>query len=169
MFAGMDPSRILPLDSRAATFENPTGERGAGGKAFGGRKGAPARVLAAGETVVLADIAGPGTVRHIWMTFPPAPPETMRALTIEVFYNGASEPSVSVPALDFFGLPHGRPVAYHSALTSVQEGRGYQRLLPDAVPANAFASSAQRQRPPASCSTTRSTTRLRIQLPADAG
>ena len=130
MFAGMDPSRILPLDSRAATFENPTGERGAGGKAFGGRKGAPSRVLAPGETVVLADIAGPGTVRHIWMTFPPARPETMRALTLEVFYDGANQPSISVPALDFFGLPHGRPVAYHSALTSVQEGRGYNAYFP---------------------------------------
>ncbi|MGH2632308.1 MAG: DUF2961 domain-containing protein, partial [Tepidiformaceae bacterium] len=131
MFAGMDPSRIdRSLVSGAATFENPSGERGAGGKAFGGRKGAPSRVLAAGETVVLADLRGPGTVRHIWMTFPPARPETLRSLTLEVVYDGASEPSISVPVLDFFGLPHGRPVAYHSALTAVQEGRGYNAYFP---------------------------------------
>ena len=35
--AFIDPS----LDGRAVTFENPTGARGAGGSAHGGRKGAP--------------------------------------------------------------------------------------------------------------------------------
>ena len=52
------------------------------------------------------------------------------ALFLEVFYDGADEPSVSVPCLDFFGLPHGRPVAYDSALTSAQEGRGFNSYLP---------------------------------------
>src|SRR5438105_3754449 len=38
----LDPAYIDPaLDCRAATFENPTGQRGAGGKAHGGRKGSP--------------------------------------------------------------------------------------------------------------------------------
>jgi hypothetical protein len=79
---------------------------------------------------VLADLAGPGTIHHIWMTFPPAPPEVMRSLTIEVFYDGRDEPSVSVPALDFFGLPHGRPVPYTSALTAANEGRGFNSWFP---------------------------------------
>lgn len=118
------------LDSRAATFENPSGARGAGGTAYGGRKGAPNRTLAAGERVLLMDAEGPGTIRHVWMTFLPAPPEQMRALILEVFYDGASDASVSVPALDFFGLPHGRPVAYSSALASAQEGRGFNSYLP---------------------------------------
>jgi hypothetical protein len=126
-----NPAVVDPtLDSRAATFENPTGARGAGGTANGGRKGAPNRRLAPGERVVLADIDGPGIVRHIWMTFPPARPERMRALLLEVFYDGADEPSVSVPCLDFFGLPHGRPVAFDSALTAAQEGRGFNSYIP---------------------------------------
>lgn len=126
-----DPAYInADLDSRAATFENPSGARGAGGTAFGGRKGAPSGLVAPGQTVVLADIDGPGTVRHIWMTFMPAPPETMRALLLEVFYDGATEPSVSAPCLDFFGLPHGRPIPYHSALASAQEGRGFNSYVP---------------------------------------
>jgi hypothetical protein len=125
------PAIVDPaLDSRAVTFENPTGARGAGGTVHGGRKGAPNRVVAAGERVVLADLDGPGTIRHVWLTVPPAPPEVMRALTLEVFYDGAPAPSVSVPCLDFFGLPHGRPVAYHSALTAVQEGRGFNSYVP---------------------------------------
>jgi len=131
MHAGLDPSRIdLELDSRAVSFENPTGARGAGGTAHGGRKGAPSRRIEAGERVVLADLEGPGTIRHLWLTFPPAPPERMRALVLEVFYDGAAEPSISVPALDFFGLPHGRPAPYASALLSAQEGRGFNAYLP---------------------------------------
>jgi len=126
-----DPSRIdTSLDSRAITFENPTGARGAGGATYEGRKGAPSRRIEAGERVTLAEIEGPGTIRHIWMTFPPAPPEVMRGLHFDVFYDGSTEPSVSVPCLDFFGLPHGRPVAYASALTSAQEGRGFNAYFP---------------------------------------
>ena len=131
MWSPFDPACIDPsLDCRAVTYENPTGQRGAGGQACGGRKGAPSRRLASGERVVLADLRGPGTLRHIWMTFPPAPPEVMRALWMEVFYDGAAAPSVSVPCLDFFGLPHGRPVPYASVLASAQEGRGFNAYLP---------------------------------------
>src|SRR4029078_13451410 len=54
------PAADTSLDSRAATFENPTGARGAGGAAHGGRKGAPSRVLDVGESVVLADLEAPG-------------------------------------------------------------------------------------------------------------
>ena len=127
----LDPSHIDPsLDSRSVTFENPTGARGAGGQTYDGRKGRPSATIPPGETVVLADLDGPGTLRHLWMTFPPAPPETMRALWMEVFYDGADEPSVSVPCLDFFGMPHGRPVRYASALMSAQEGRGFNSYLP---------------------------------------
>ncbi len=126
-----DPSHIDPqMDSRAITFENPTGARGAGGTAHGGRKGAPSRTIQAGERVTLADIEGPGTIRHIWMTFPRRRPERMRALSLDVFYDGLDEPSISVPCLDFFGLPHGRTAPYASMLTSAQEGRGFNAYFP---------------------------------------
>ena len=118
------------LESRSVSFENPTGARGAGGTAHGGRKGAPSRLIAAGERVCLADIEGPATVRHIWMTVPPMPPEEMRRLTIEAWYDGADEPSISVPMLDFFGCPLGRPVPLATAFTSVQEGRGFNAYFP---------------------------------------
>jgi hypothetical protein len=118
------------LDSRAITFENPTGARGAGGTANEGRKGAPSRLLEPGERVVLADIDGPGVVRHIWMTIPPAAPEVMRAMHLECFYDGMDEPSISTPVLDYFATPHGRPVAFDSALVSVHEGRGFNAYFP---------------------------------------
>ena len=127
----LDPSVIDPeLDCRAVTFENPTGERGGGGKVAGGRKGAPSRSLEPGDRIVLADLRGPGTVRHFWMTFRPAPPEEMRALVLEIFYDGLDDPSVSVPCLDFFGLPLGRPVPFDSELASAHEGRGFNVYFP---------------------------------------
>lgn len=131
MFDPGDFARIdTRLDSRSISFENPSGARGAGGQALGGRKGSPMRVVAPGERVTLADIEGPGIVRHIWMTFRPAPPEAMRAVWLEAFYDGGAEPSISVPSIDFFGVPHGRPVPFASAVMSMQEGRGFNSYLP---------------------------------------
>ncbi len=126
-----DPSFIdLTLDSRSVSFENPSGDRGSGGKSHGGRKGSPNKFLNPGEKVVLANLKGPGVIRHIWMTFPPMKPELMRAVWMEAFYDHSKDPSISVPCLDFFGLPHGRPVPYTSALTTAQEGRGFNTYLP---------------------------------------
>src|SRR4029453_10939070 len=126
-----DPARIdLAHEIRTVSFENPPGGRGTAGQTHRGRKGPPSRMLAPGERVVLADVEGRGRVRHLWMTFPPMPPEAMRALWMEVFYDGAAAPSVSVPCLDFFGLPHGRPAPYASVLTAAQEGRGFNAWLP---------------------------------------
>jgi hypothetical protein len=126
-----DPSRIDPhIASRSVSFENPTGAKGAGGTAHRGRKGAPQRTLAAGERVTLADLEGPGRIRHLWLTVAPMPPEQMRRLTLEVFYDGLAQPSVSVPVLDFFGCAHGRPVPLVTAYTAVQEGRGFNATFP---------------------------------------
>lgn len=132
----LDPQILNPahidtsLDSRAATFENPTGARGAGGTAHGGRKGAPNKTLQPGESVVLADLEGPGVIRHIWVTIPVMRPERMRSQILEVRYDGRDEPSIAAPLLDFFGLPHGRPAAYTSAVLTAQEGRGFNSYLP---------------------------------------
>lgn len=129
--AASNPAVVDPtLDARAVSFESPTGERGAGGRAAGGRKGRPNRVLHPDERIVLGDIEGPGTIRHMWLTVPSAPPAQLRSLILEVFYDGAAEPSISVPVVDFFGAPHGRPVDYTSALTSILEGRGFTSYLP---------------------------------------
>ena len=126
-----DPARIdLAHECRTVSFENPTGERGAAGQAHGGRKGAPHRFLAPDERVVLADLEGPGRIRHVWLTFPPMPPEAMRRVVLELFYDGAPEPSISVPCLDFFGAPHGRPIACETALQCIQEGRGFNSWIP---------------------------------------
>jgi hypothetical protein len=131
MFERSAPFQIdLTQSIRTVSFENPTGAKGAAATAHGGRKGAPLRMLAPGERVVLADLKGPGCVRHFWMTFPPLPPDEMRAPLLEVYYEGSAEPSVSAPCLDFFGCPLGRPVAFASQWNAAQEGRGFNSWLP---------------------------------------
>lgn len=115
--------------TRSASFENPTAAPGAGGQAGGGRKGAPARVLAPGDEVVLARFEGPGRIGHLWATVAPLTPETLRSLVLEVRY-GDGAPSVSVPFGDFFGAVHGVPAPYASALTTVNEGRGFSSRVP---------------------------------------
>jgi hypothetical protein len=116
--------------TRTVSFENPTGGASTAGAAHGGRKGAPSRSVDAGERVVLCDLDGPGRVGHVWLTVPPMRPEHLRAIVLEIFYDGAPEPSVCVPVADFFGAPHGRPVPYQSALQSTQEGRGFNSWIP---------------------------------------
>ena len=126
-----DPSTIdTSREARAVTFENPTGAKGAGGTAHGGRKGAPNKIILPGEVVPLMDMAGPGRIHHIWLTVPPMPPAAMRRLILEVRYDGAEEPSISVPMPDFFGASLGRPVELTTALTAIQEGRGFNSTIP---------------------------------------
>jgi len=83
------------LESRAISFENPTGARGGGGRAASplgvGRKGDPARTIAPGETVQLADIAGSGTIRHIWLTTLGSA-RVFRGMTVRAWWDDQEHP-----------------------------------------------------------------------------
>ena len=67
-----------------------------------------------GETRVLADIAGPGRITHIWMT----QPNHYRECLLRFTWDNAKHPSVVVPLGDFFGLGHGIVNSYQSFLFS---------------------------------------------------
>ncbi len=117
------PYRLDPgLVSRSASFENPTGAKGAGGTAASplgvGRKGRPARMLAAGEKVVLLDVDGPGTIRHIWMTTL-SEPWVLRSAVVRAYWDDQAHPSIEAPLGDLFGFAHGAVVPYQSAVHSV--------------------------------------------------
>lgn len=115
------------LESRSISFENPLGARGEGGRAASnlgaGRKGAPARTIKPGETVTLCDIAGRGTIRHIWITMH-HDPEPLRACVIRAYWDGQEFPSIECPVGDFMGLAHGKVMGYQSAVHSVGESAG---------------------------------------------
>jgi len=122
------------LLSRSISFENPTGEPGRGGKAASklgvGRKGAPSRSIKPGETVQMCDIAGPGTIRHIWVTCAHKDPASLRSFVIRAYYDGQEHPSVECPVGDFFGMAHGKIMPYFSAVHSVGPEAGMNLWLP---------------------------------------
>ena len=133
-----DPARTLynldtGIQTRSISFENPTGEPGKGGTARSrlgvGRKGAASRAVRPGQTMQLCDIAGPGVIRHIWMTTH-AIPAAERSLVIRVYWEGQDHPSIECPFGDFFGVAHGKVVPYASAVHSVSEKGGMNIWLP---------------------------------------
>jgi len=123
------------MESRSISFENPTGEQGKGGQAASaigvGRKGFPRKNIAPGETVVLCDIAGAGTIRHIWMTGRfLGNPEALRSMVVRTYWENQEHPSVECPLGDFMGLSHGKVNAYQSAVHSIGEKAALNIWLP---------------------------------------
>jgi len=59
--------------------------------------------LDAGERMVVADLEGPGIIRHIHTTRHQNPDLNARGIVLEITFDGASEPAVVCPLADFFG------------------------------------------------------------------
>ena len=79
-------------------------------------------IIPAGETRVLADIRGPGTITHIWMT----QSNHYRDCLIRITWDDARFPSVCCPIGDFFGLGHGMVNSYQSQLFTASTGQNNQ-------------------------------------------
>ena len=136
-FGFADITTVRDERSRAITPENPDGARGGGGKATHdrlgpGRKGRPTVTLPAGETTPLADIEGPGEIRHIWMTVPPesVAGNPYRDLVLRAYWNDEDDPSVEVPLGDFFCLGHGRRCTVTSMPIVVAPEGGLNTFFP---------------------------------------
>src|SRR5437763_7528334 len=105
-------ARLTNGVSRSISPENPSGAKGQGGRATTGTGAASAAELGVGWKVspsvgiepggthTLAEIAGPGTVRHLWVTVDPT---LSRSLVLRMYWEGAARPAVAVPLGDFFG------------------------------------------------------------------
>ncbi len=72
-------------------------------------------VIPAGETVVLADIEGPGCITHLWFTQScqrliadrlVTDPDYYRKVLLRMYWDDQPHPSVLVPLGDFFCLGH---------------------------------------------------------------
>ena len=107
---------ISDAEARSISAENPDGAKGGGAKADGatnrcsrelgtGWKVRPCLTVKAGETVTLADVKGPGVIRHIWIT---VKEEALRSCVLRFTWDGEKTPSVEVPLGDFFALGHGK-------------------------------------------------------------
>jgi hypothetical protein len=60
-----------------------------------------------GETIVLADLQGPGVITHLWVTIAANEYGWPRLLRLRVYYDGSATPSVDAPVGDFFAVGHG--------------------------------------------------------------
>lgn len=118
------------VQTRWFTAENPKGTKGQGGQARFGRKGAPAVGIAAGKTLVLADIQGSGTIRRIWGTLWHPTPQALRGLKIEMYWDGSTTPAVQSPLGDFFCESLGHMVPVQNACFYSPEGRSFNCLIP---------------------------------------
>ncbi|AIE85459.1 hypothetical protein OP10G_2091 [Fimbriimonas ginsengisoli Gsoil 348] len=118
------------VETRWFSPENPEGKRGSGGRENAGSKGRPYVSVAAGETATLLEFEGSGVVRRMWVTIGDRSPEMLRSLRIEMFWDGAASPAVSVPFGDFFGIGLGRRTPFENALFSDPEGRSFNCFIP---------------------------------------
>ena len=139
-FNGMDVElsnlyRLSDAKTRSISPENFTGETGKGGMATleegnaakaardlgQGWKVNPYIIIKAGETFTLADIDGPGAIKHIWMT----PTGNRRFSILRFYWDDENEPSVECPVGDFFANGWG-PYAHVSSLAvCVNPGSAY--------------------------------------------
>jgi len=86
-----------------------------------------ARSIDAGETLVLADIDGPGCIVQFWHTVAAYDLFYGRSLLLRIYYDGNEHPSVLTPIGDFCGQGHGD---MHRNITSeplVVTGHGRSR------------------------------------------
>ncbi|MEN8228381.1 MAG: glycoside hydrolase family 172 protein [Bacteroidota bacterium] len=116
--------------TRWQSFENSTGEKGKGGMENKGAKGHPYDRVYAGESVVLLDVKGSGVVHRIWATISEQDPEMLRGLRLDMYWDGAEKPAVSVPFGDFFGVGLGAMPANETEFFSNPEGRSFNASVP---------------------------------------
>jgi hypothetical protein len=104
-------ARLTTAETRSISAENPTGAKGQAGMATEGTGAIAARELGRGwkispsinlagnSTAVLADVAGPGAIQHIWITVHPS---FWRRLVLRCYWDDETTPSVETPLGDFF-------------------------------------------------------------------
>lgn len=110
--------------------ENPTGAKGEGGRENRGGKGHAFKTVQAGGGLTLPDIKGAGVIDRMWMTIDERSPERPRALVLEIYWDGARTPAVSVPPGDLFLHGAGEMTPLETELLSRAEGRSFVSYIP---------------------------------------
>jgi hypothetical protein len=88
------------------------------------------RSLAPGETLAVLEAAGPGEVRHIWITMDAPEAYHLKKVVLRMYWDGESNPSVEAPIGDFFGLGLGTYTVFHSALVAVAPDKALNAWFP---------------------------------------
>lgn len=75
--------------------------------------------LQPGETLEMPQLTGPGVIRHIWMTSHAGAVGDLDALSLRIYWDGSSKPSVQVPLGMFFAVGQGKPAPVESVPVQV--------------------------------------------------
>ncbi|MBM4456616.1 MAG: DUF2961 domain-containing protein [Chloroflexi bacterium] len=131
-------ARLSNARTRSISAENFTGEKGKGGMATEGQGAAAARDLGQGwkvspsvpvepgQTYVVADIAGPGAIQHMWLSGDLARKGPLaRNYIVRIYWDGQEQPSVECPVADFFACGWGQYAQVNSLPVAVNPNRGY--------------------------------------------
>lgn len=82
------------------------------------------RPVQPGETLVIADLEGPGVINHIWNTIAAGERGYSKLYVIRMYWDGEAHPSVEAPIGDFFVVGHGMDEPVNSLPVRVSsEGR----------------------------------------------
>ena len=117
------------LEPHWVSFENRTGDKGAGGMENNGAKGHACDSIAAGATKILLDTDGPGIINRMWITLSDRSPAMLRSLILNIYWDNEDKPAVSVPFGDFFGVGLGKTAVYENALFANPEGRSFNSFV----------------------------------------
>jgi hypothetical protein len=72
-----------------------------------------------GSTVTLAEIAGPGVIRHLWFTAQCDIPQVYGLLVFRAWWDGEPHPSVEAPLGDFIGVGFGQEREMRSQMSDM--------------------------------------------------
>lgn len=84
--------------------------------------------IAAGDSAVLLDVAGPGVIQRIWITVSTRDPHYLRRIALKMYWDGETTPSVLAPLGDFFG--NGFDRRHYAALSMGVSSGGFYVYLP---------------------------------------
>jgi Protein of unknown function (DUF2961) len=130
--------RMSDAKSRSISPENFNGAKGEGGKATTGTgsgasrdlgqgwKVSPSVVIKSKTTYTVAEISGPGSIQHIWMT----PTGNWRYSILRFYWDDETTPSVEVPVGDFFGMGWGKYSPLQSLAVCVNPGSAFNCYWP---------------------------------------
>lgn len=118
------------IETRWSSPENKNAVKGQGGKENNTAKGHAFDSIPAGATYTLLDIKEQGIINRIWITIRDRSPQMLRGLKLEMYWDGADKPAVSVPFGDFFGVGLGQTTTFQNALFANAEGRSFNCFIP---------------------------------------
>lgn len=91
-----------------------------------GWKVSPSVRIKSKTTFTVAEIDGPGSIQHIWMT----PTGNWRHSILRFYWDDETEPSVEVPVGDFFGMAWGKYSNLNSLAVAVNPGSAFNCYWP---------------------------------------